>query len=115
MNPKTGWPPNSRPRWNLRSLSGDPAQGCRSLRNELICVHPDNFQEVIWSSGADKRFGLGPYMIADNKLFILDDDATLTIARPSTSEYIELDSYRVLEGHDAWGPAGHSRRLPGPA
>jgi len=74
------------------------------LRNELVCVHPDNFQEVIWSSGADKRFGLGPYMIADNKLFILDDDATLTIARPSTSEYIELDSYRVLEGHDAWGP-----------
>jgi outer membrane protein assembly factor BamB len=74
------------------------------LRNQLICVHPDNFKQVIWSSGQDKRFGLGPYMIADNKLFILSDDATLTIARPSTREYIELDSYRVLEGHDAWGP-----------
>lgn len=74
------------------------------LRNQLICVHPDNFNEVIWSSGQDKRFGLGPYMIADNKLFILSDDATLTIARPSTKEYLELDSYRVLEGHDAWGP-----------
>jgi outer membrane protein assembly factor BamB len=74
------------------------------LRNQLICVHPDNFKEVIWSSGQDKRFGLGPYMIADNKLFILSDDATLTIVRPSTREYVELDSYRVLEGHDAWGP-----------
>jgi outer membrane protein assembly factor BamB len=74
------------------------------LRNQLVCVHPDNFQQVVWSSGQDKRFGLGPYMIADNKLFILDDDATLTIARPSTQEYLELDSYRVLEGHDAWGP-----------
>lgn len=74
------------------------------LRNQLICVHPDNFQEVIWSSGQDKRFGLGPYMIADNKLYIVSDDATLTIVRPSTREYVELDSYRVLEGHDAWGP-----------
>jgi len=74
------------------------------LRNQLICVHPDNFKEVIWSSGQDKRFGLGPYMIADNKLFIVSDDATLTIVRPSTKEYLELDSYRVLEGHDAWGP-----------
>jgi outer membrane protein assembly factor BamB len=74
------------------------------LRNQLICVHPDNFNEVLWTSGQDKRFGLGPYMIADNKLFILSDDATLTIARPSTKAYIELDSYRVLDGHDAWGP-----------
>jgi outer membrane protein assembly factor BamB len=74
------------------------------LRNELVCVHPDDFTQVIWSSGQDKRFGLGPYMIADNKLFIVDDDATLIIARPSTREYLELDRYRVLEGHDAWGP-----------
>jgi outer membrane protein assembly factor BamB len=74
------------------------------LRNQLVCVHPDNFKEVIWSSGQDKRFGLGPYMIADNKLFIVSDDATLTIVRPSTREYVELDSYRVLDGHDAWGP-----------
>jgi outer membrane protein assembly factor BamB len=74
------------------------------LRNQLACYHPSDFTRVIWSSGQDKRFGLGPYIIADNKMFILSDDATLTIARPSTSEYIELDSYRILEGHDAWGP-----------
>lgn len=74
------------------------------LRNQLICVHPDDFTRVVWTSGQDKRFGLGPYMIADNKLFIVSDDGTLTIVRPSTREYIEMDSYRVLEGHDAWGP-----------
>jgi outer membrane protein assembly factor BamB len=74
------------------------------LRNELVCVNPDDFHKVIWSSGQDKRFGLGPYLIADNKLFIVSDDGTLTIARPSTREYIELDSYRVMEGIDAWGP-----------
>jgi outer membrane protein assembly factor BamB len=85
-------------------LLGIQPKDAGPLRNELICVHPDDFTRVVWSSGQDKRFGLGPYMIADNKLFIVSDDATLTIARPSTSEYVELDSYRVLEGHDAWGP-----------
>jgi len=74
------------------------------LRNQLVCVHPRNFQEVVWSSGQDKRFGLGPYMLADDKLFILSDDATLTIARPSLESYVELDAFRVIEGHDAWGP-----------
>jgi outer membrane protein assembly factor BamB len=75
------------------------------LRNQLICVHPDDFTKVVWSSGQTVRFGLGPYMIADNKLFILSDDGTLTIARPSTREYIELDSHRVIEdGADAWAP-----------
>ncbi|HKK61828.1 MAG TPA: PQQ-binding-like beta-propeller repeat protein [Bacteroidales bacterium] len=75
------------------------------LRNQLVCVHPSDFTEVVWSSGQTVRFGLGPYMIADNKLFILDDNGTLTIARPSTSRYIELDSYRVIEdGADAWAP-----------
>ncbi|MGM0474472.1 MAG: PQQ-binding-like beta-propeller repeat protein [Bacteroidota bacterium] len=74
------------------------------LRNELVCVHPDDFTRVVWSSGQTKRFGLGPYMIADDKMFIVDDDATLVIARPSTQQYIELDRHRVLEGADAWGP-----------
>lgn len=75
------------------------------LRNQLVCVHPDDFTNVVWSSGQTVRFGLGPYMIADNKLFILDDNGTLTIARPSVSQYIELDSYRVIEdGADAWAP-----------
>jgi outer membrane protein assembly factor BamB len=74
------------------------------MRNQLICVHPEDFRKVVWSSGQDKRFGLGPFMIADNKLFIVSDDATLTIVRPSTREYLELDSYRVLEGQDAWAP-----------
>ena len=75
-----------------------------ALRNQLVCVHPDNFKEVVWSSGPEQRFGLGPFMIADNKLFMLNDGGTLIIARPSIREYMELDRYQVMEGHDAWGP-----------
>jgi outer membrane protein assembly factor BamB len=75
-----------------------------ALRNQMICVHPDDPTKVVWSSGQTKRFGLGPYMIADNKFYILNDDGTLTIAQPSTRSYIELESYKVLDGQDAWGP-----------
>jgi outer membrane protein assembly factor BamB len=60
---------------------------------------------MVWTSGPTNRFGLGPYMIADNKFFLLDDEGTLTIIRPSTSKYIQLDKVKVIkDGADAWGP-----------
>ena len=75
------------------------------LRNQLICVDPKDPKQIVWKSGTENRFGLGPYFIADNKLFILNDDATLTIARPSTSKYIQIDQVKIMEdGHDAWAP-----------
>ena len=86
-------------------LIGIQPKDAGPLRNQMVCVHPDDFQTMVWSSGQTVRFGLGPYMIADDKMFILDDDGTLIIAKPSLSEYIELDRYRVIEdGQDAWAP-----------
>ncbi len=74
-------------------------------RNQMVCVHPDNPQEPVWTSGTETRFGLGPYFIADDKLFILRDDGTLFIAQPSTDRYIQMDEVKVIEdGHDAWAP-----------
>jgi outer membrane protein assembly factor BamB len=74
-------------------------------RNQMVCVDPDNPQEMVWTSGSENRFGLGPYFMADGKMFILNDDGTLVIARPSTERYIEIDKVKVIEdGHDAWAP-----------
>jgi len=67
-------------------------------------VNPSNFRKVIWSSGQDNRYGLGPYILADNKFFILSDDGVLTILRPSTSAFIQLDKVKLFDGHDAWAP-----------
>jgi len=74
------------------------------LRNQMVCINPEDFTKMVWTSGQTVRFGLGPYMIADNKLFILSDDGTLTIARPSTQGYVQLDQAKIIDGHDAWGP-----------
>jgi outer membrane protein assembly factor BamB len=75
-----------------------------TLRNQLVCVHPDDCTNIIWSSGKTSRFGLGPYMMADGKIFLLSDDGTLTIIRPSIREYIQLDQVKIFDGHDAWAP-----------
>ncbi len=76
-----------------------------ALRNQLVCVSPSDSRKIIWSSGKEARFGLGPYFIADGKFFILSDDGTLTIAKPDTQKYIQLDRAKIIEdGHDAWAP-----------
>lgn len=75
-----------------------------SLRNQFVCCKPNDCQDILWTSGKSQRFGLGPYIIADGKFFILNDDGTLTIAKASTKEFIPLDKKRILNGHDAWGP-----------
>lgn len=90
--------------WNGHLFGIVPKDGGPN-RNQLVCVHPDNPEEMVWTSGTENRFGLGPYFIADGKMFILKDDGTLFIARPSTERYIEIDKVKVIEdGHDAWAP-----------
>jgi outer membrane protein assembly factor BamB len=74
------------------------------LRNQFVCCHPDDISRIVWSSGKTKRFGLGPYIMADGKFFILSDDGVLTITRASAAEYNQLAQAKILEGVDAWGP-----------
>jgi len=75
-----------------------------TLRNQFICVDPSDFRNVVWSSGKTNRFGLGPYMIADGKFWILNDDGMLSIVRPSKSEFVLMDQIKVFDAHDAWAP-----------
>lgn len=76
-----------------------------ALRNQFVCVDPADTKKVLWSSGKETRFGLGPFLIADNKFFILDDEAVLTILKLSTKEYIQLSQTKIIpEGADAWAP-----------
>ena len=75
-----------------------------ALRNQFICVDPADCREIVWSSGKTHRFGLGPYMIADGKFFILNDEGTLSIVKPSRQEFILLDQLKIFDAHDAWAP-----------
>lgn len=73
-----------------------------ALRQQAVCMAPDG--ALLWSSGKDKRFGLGPFIIADGKMYILDDNGDLTMIRASTTGYEELGRVRIVDGRDPWAP-----------
>ena len=70
----------------------------------MVTALPDDLSKMTWTSGKTNRFGLGPYLVADGKFFILDDSGVLTMIKASTKEYVQLAQAQVLEGSDAWGP-----------
>ncbi|MBN1590934.1 MAG: PQQ-like beta-propeller repeat protein [Pirellulales bacterium] len=74
----------------------------RERHENLVCLDLDGNE--IWNSGPDATFGLGPYLVADGLLFVLDDSGLLTLAEATPSGYKPLAQAQVLEGHDAWAP-----------
>ncbi len=85
-------------------LFGVMPKDARILRNQFVCVNPDDLTQIVWSSGPTARFGLGPYILADGKFYLLNDDGTLYIIEKSTSGYKELDRIKLFYGQDAWAP-----------
>jgi len=75
-----------------------------SNRNRFVCARQDDAQDILWTSGKEERFGLGPYVIADGKFFLVKDNGTLVIAKASVDGFEKLDEFQVIEGQDAWGP-----------
>jgi outer membrane protein assembly factor BamB len=70
---------------------------------QLSCLDLDG--RVLWTSGAGVTFGLGPFLVAGGLLFVLDDEARLTLARAAPDRFEPLAHARILEdGRDAWGP-----------
>ncbi len=69
---------------------------------EFVCLNLDG--KVVWSSGPNTNFGLGPWLLAGDLIYVMDDTGKLTLVEASTSGYKELGSAQVLNGHDAWGP-----------
>ena len=74
------------------------------LRGQFACYKASDTHKAVMSSGKSDRYGLGPYILADNKFFILNDDGEMTIARYSTSKFTVLDKAHIIEGQDSWGP-----------
>jgi outer membrane protein assembly factor BamB len=73
-------------------------------RNQFVCCESGDVMKYIMKSGKTERFGLGPYILADGKFFILNDDGEMTIATASPSQFKVLDRKRIIDGQDSWGP-----------
>ena len=71
-------------------------------RKQAVCMDPNG--KVMWKSGTTEQFGLGPFMIADNKLLLLEDNGKLTMIEATAKGYVKLAQAKVLEGKEAWAP-----------
>ncbi|HDP35348.1 MAG TPA: hypothetical protein ENN29_09595 [Candidatus Hydrogenedentes bacterium] len=72
------------------------------LRAQFTCFRPDG--SLGWSSGQENRFGLGPWLLADGKFYVLDDEGMLYLIRASAERFELLDKAQVLHGHESWAP-----------
>ncbi|VGO17519.1 hypothetical protein PDESU_06116 [Pontiella desulfatans] len=84
-------------------LYGIMPKDAGALKQQFVCYDPAS-GELVWSSGKTARFGLGPFLLADDKFYVLDDDGTLSLLALDKTGYEQLAQHRILEGHDAWGP-----------
>jgi outer membrane protein assembly factor BamB len=83
-------------------LYGIMPKDAGTLKGQFVCYKPDG--TLVWSSGSDNRFGLGPFIVADKKFYLLDDEGELTMADATKQEFVRLGHADILKGHDAWGP-----------
>jgi len=81
-----------------------------ALHGQFACLDPSGPPDpggrgpLLWASGRDRRYGLGPYLAAPGRFFLLADDGVLTMARADRSGFSEMGRARVLPGSDAWAP-----------
>ena len=85
-------------------LYGIQPKDAGELRNQFVCYKSGDCMKFTMNSGKTERFGLGPYIFADGKFFILNDDGELTIAKVTSSQFKALDRKRIIDGQDSWGP-----------
>ncbi len=80
-------------------------------RDHLWAVRPDgrfaclNLDgKLAWTSPPGTNFGLGPFLIAGDLIYLMDDNGTLVLAEASTTRWQELARAKVLSGTESWAP-----------
>ena len=78
------------------------------MRNRLVVYSLSDPRKPLWASGTDERFGLGPYIIINDQLYIFKEEGELCIYLLSGNEPKLLKSQTLIEGVDAWGPIAYA-------
>ncbi len=77
-----------------------------ALKKQLACYNKSDLITPVWSSGKENRFGkgMGPFILSDNKLYLLDDEGTLYLFRIENAKAILVSSHKILDAIEAWSP-----------
>lgn len=79
-----------------------------SLRGKLVIYSPSDLHNPVWSSAADERFGLGPYLVINDRLLVFKDDGELYIYAIAANKMRLEKKQRIFEGVDAWGSMAYA-------
>jgi len=69
---------------------------------QLVCLDVNG--NIVWTSGSDNKFGLGPLLIANGLIYLMNDTGLLTLAEASPTGFHQLAQAQVLDGHESWAP-----------
>lgn len=76
-----------------------------AMRTQLVAAKIDSPTIIKFNSGKKLTFGLGPFVVGDNKIYALSDNGKLSIfSFNEKSGLQEIKTQKILNGHDAWGP-----------
>jgi outer membrane protein assembly factor BamB len=79
------------------------------LRSQLACYHVSDLQNPVWTSGKENRYGLGPHIIINDRMYLANDNAELFMFRFGTNKVDLMESRKVIEeGVDSWGPFAYA-------
>jgi outer membrane protein assembly factor BamB len=79
-----------------------------SLRGKVALFSPKDLHKAVWSSGAEERFGLGPYCVINDRLFVFKEDGELYVYKIGAAAMSLENRQRIMEGVDAWGPMAYA-------
>ncbi len=95
-------------------LFGIQNNNAREHKLEFVCVDPLAAPggRIVWGSGREtvftaprKREAWGPYLLADNKFYVIGDTGLLAMFEASTTECRKLGEWMLMrDGHEVWGP-----------
>jgi outer membrane protein assembly factor BamB len=74
-------------------------------KRQLVCMNVEG--EIFWRSGKQNRYGLGPFIMIQDKLLVLNDDGLLSMVSAGINAFTHLGSLHVLHGRESWGPMAY--------
>lgn len=68
----------------------------------FVCLGLDG--KVVWASGPGETFGLGPFLVADDLIFALNDSGKLRLLEASPARFTLLGEAQPLPNRESWAP-----------
>ncbi len=69
---------------------------------QLVCLDLDG--NIRWTSTSAHKFGLGPYMVINDFIYVCNNEGLLTLIKATPNGFEILAQAKVLDGPDSWGP-----------